>query len=72
MPLYWLGYRHNTQISVVIEPGSLVHARMRASMGRLGCVLINAQIAATLFYRPATSVGPKMKVDVVQKNASLI
>ena len=30
MPLYWLCYRHNNQISVVIEPGaSLIHARMR-------------------------------------------
>jgi len=29
MPLYWLVYRHNNQISVVIEPGaSPVHARM--------------------------------------------
>jgi hypothetical protein len=26
MPLYWLCYRHNNQISVVIEPGG--HARM--------------------------------------------
>jgi hypothetical protein len=33
MPLYWLCYRHNNQISVVIEPGaSLVHARLRASL----------------------------------------
>jgi hypothetical protein len=33
MPLYWLCYRHNNQISVVIEPApSLVHARMRASL----------------------------------------
>ena len=36
MPLYWLVYRHNNQISVVIEPGaSLVHARMRASLAGL-------------------------------------
>jgi hypothetical protein len=28
MPLYWLCYRHNTHISVVIEPGaSLIHSR---------------------------------------------
>jgi hypothetical protein len=27
MPLYWLCYRHNNQISVVIEPGaSPIHA----------------------------------------------
>jgi hypothetical protein len=33
MPLYWLVYRHNNQIPVVIEPGaSLIHARMRACM----------------------------------------
>jgi hypothetical protein len=33
MPLYWLVYRHNNQISVVIEPGaSLIHARMRAAL----------------------------------------
>ena len=32
MPLYWLCYRHNNQISVVIEPGpSLIHARMRVA-----------------------------------------
>ena len=36
MPLYWLCYRHNNQISVVIEPGaSLVHARLRASLAEL-------------------------------------
>ena len=36
MPLYWLCYRHNNQISVVIEPApSLLHARMRASLAEL-------------------------------------
>ena len=36
MPLNWLCYRHNNQISVVIEPGaSLIHARMRASLANL-------------------------------------
>jgi hypothetical protein len=36
MPLFWLCYRHNNQISVVIEPGpSLIHARMRASLDGL-------------------------------------
>jgi hypothetical protein len=36
MPLYWLVYRHNNQISVVIEPGaSLIHARMRAALDDL-------------------------------------
>ena len=36
MPLYWLVYRHNNQISVVIEPGaSLIHARMRAALDGL-------------------------------------
>jgi hypothetical protein len=36
MPLYWLCYRHNNQISVVIEPGaSLIHARLRASLDGL-------------------------------------
>jgi hypothetical protein len=36
MPLYWLCYQHNNQISVVIEPGaSLIHARMRASLAGL-------------------------------------
>jgi hypothetical protein len=35
-PLYWLCYRHNNQISVVIEPGaSLIHARMRAALANL-------------------------------------
>jgi hypothetical protein len=36
MPLYWLCYRHNNQISVVIEPGaSPTHARMRAALNGL-------------------------------------
>ena len=36
MPLHWLCYRHNNQISVVIEPGSsLIHARMRAALANL-------------------------------------
>jgi len=36
MPLYWLVYRHNNQISVVIEPGaSLVHAGLRAGLAEL-------------------------------------
>ena len=36
MPLYWLVYRHNNQISVVIEPApSLIHARMRAALAEL-------------------------------------
>jgi hypothetical protein len=36
MPLYWLCYRHNNQISVVIEPGaSPIHARMRAVLAGL-------------------------------------
>src|SRR5215831_19551122 len=31
MPLYWLVYRHNNQISIVIEPAaSLIHAKMRS------------------------------------------
>ena len=35
-PLYWLVYRHNNQISVVIEPGaSIIHARLRASLDGL-------------------------------------
>jgi hypothetical protein len=36
MPLYWLVYRHNKQISIVIEPGaSLIHARMRSALAGL-------------------------------------
>jgi hypothetical protein len=36
MPLFWLCYRHNNHISVVIEPGaSAIHARLRASLGGL-------------------------------------
>jgi len=36
MPLFWLVYRHNNQISVVIEPApSLIHARMRAALAEL-------------------------------------
>jgi len=34
--LYWLVYRHNNQISAVIEPGaSLIHARMCAALANL-------------------------------------
>ena len=30
MPLYWLCYRHNNQVCIVIEPApSLIHARFR-------------------------------------------
>ena len=33
---FWLVYRHNNQISVVIEPApSLIHARMRAALAEL-------------------------------------
>jgi hypothetical protein len=36
MPLYWLCYRHNNQISVVIEPGaSIIDARLRAALNGL-------------------------------------
>jgi hypothetical protein len=36
MPLYWLCYRHNNHIFVVIEPAhSLVYARLRASIDGL-------------------------------------
>jgi len=36
MPLYWLCYRHNNQMSVVIEPGaSIIHARMHAAIAGL-------------------------------------
>jgi hypothetical protein len=36
MPLYWLCYRHNNRISVVIEPGAaLIYARMRAALANL-------------------------------------
>jgi len=36
MPLYWLCFRHNNQVSVVIEPGaSLIHDRMRAALAGL-------------------------------------
>jgi hypothetical protein len=36
MPLYWLCYRRNNQISVVIEPGaSIIHARLRSAIDGL-------------------------------------
>jgi hypothetical protein len=36
MLLYWLCYRHDNQISIVIEPGaSLIHARMRSAIAGL-------------------------------------
>ena len=36
LPLCWLCYHHDNQISVVIEPGaSPIHARMRASLDGL-------------------------------------
>ena len=36
MPLYWLCYQHNNQISVVIEPAaSLIYAGMHAAIAGL-------------------------------------
>jgi len=36
MPLFWLCYRHNNQVKVVIELGaSILHARMRAALAGL-------------------------------------
>jgi hypothetical protein len=36
MPLYWLVYRHNNQVCIVIEPGaSPIHARLRAGLDGL-------------------------------------
>src|SRR6516164_3777415 len=36
MPLYWLCYRRNNSISVVIEPAhSLIHARLRSAIDGL-------------------------------------
>ena len=36
MPLYWLCYRHNNSIYVVIEPAhSLIYARLRAAIDGL-------------------------------------
>ena len=36
MPLYWLCYRHNNSIFVVIEPAhSLIYARLRAAIDQL-------------------------------------
>jgi hypothetical protein len=36
MPLYWLVYRHNNTVCIVIEPGaSLIHARLRAAIDGL-------------------------------------
>jgi hypothetical protein len=36
MPLYWLVYRHNNSIHVVIEPApSIIHARMRSALAGL-------------------------------------
>jgi hypothetical protein len=36
MPLYWLCYRHNNQVSIVIEPAhSLIAARLRAAIDGL-------------------------------------
>jgi hypothetical protein len=36
MPLYWLVYRHNSSIFVVIEPAhSLIYARLRSAIDGL-------------------------------------
>jgi hypothetical protein len=32
MPLYWLVYRHNNSISVVIEPGAFMRAKIRGGI----------------------------------------
>jgi len=35
MPVFWLCYRHNNQISVIIEPApSLIHARMAGQQNK--------------------------------------
>jgi hypothetical protein len=42
MPLYWLVYRHNNSISVVIEPGaSLIHARLELALRETDCLTAN-------------------------------
>src|SRR5262245_37548640 len=39
MPIYWLVYRHNNQISVVIEPGApLIHASILPPAKRIELV----------------------------------
>src|SRR5262245_12735146 len=48
MPLYWLCYRHNNQISVVIEPGLHIHLRGFFSS-------ITAHVAAAVIPPSATS-----------------
>src|SRR5262244_2355755 len=48
MPLYWLCYRHNNQISVVIEPGLHIHLRGFLSS-------ITAHVAAAVIPPSATS-----------------
>jgi hypothetical protein len=50
MPLHWLVYRHNNQISVVIEPGGYYAALIletSADTRRIATDAINANVAAT-------------------------
>jgi hypothetical protein len=57
MPLYWLCYQHDNQISVVIEPGaSLIHARRRAALSSAECDSANINIENHL---SITSTGIK-------------
>ena len=35
MPLFWLVYRYRNEVSVIIEPGASIIARMRASLAEL-------------------------------------
>src|SRR5215472_13565615 len=61
MPLYWLCYRHNNQISVVIEPGaSIIHARLRASLDGLdaGRLLVAGNPVWTCYFAPNICSSP--------------
>jgi len=66
MPLYWLCYRHNNQISVVIEPAaSLVHARMHAAIAGLEGELTEGY--ALPWKGPKAMIGRRLSQDEAKR-----
>jgi hypothetical protein len=69
MPLYWLCYHHNNQISVVIERGaSLIHARMRAALANLDQGTFTEGHALDAKWRvPQATIGRRVSQDEAKR-----